>query len=771
MKSYLFMAMVLALITPIFADTAWKDLTPVTVKQAPNHPALLLAQNGKSQFSICVMDPAFAEAATELQECIEATSGVKLPLLTGKTAFPAIVLGDCPQAKAVGVSGSGLPPEGFQIKTGPQGVFIVGSQWGVYDFLERYVGVRWYWPTDRDGRSIIKQTTLRIQPLWITDAPVFRKRQYHPPFAPSGPIGGANQNLTRLTHTLRAGSSWPNELRVHQPDDWTRNQDYLKNRPEIFQLNPDGTRDHSAYCYSNPKTLATYLENIADHYSAKKAASFIAGDCITVSPRDIGINCQCADCRKLFDAKAGDLGSASAIMVDFVTRLANEVKARYPGKTVLFLAYMNYTRAPAGAKLPDNVQVQICGMPGIAQYKEPAIAQAEQANIDSWIAASGQKMQDWHYSCWPADRTQAPYAYPHVLKDYYQANRNKTVGSFINGGEPDEWPRFHISLYTWMKVLWNPDFDVDAAVDEYCKRMYGPAAATVRQIVQLQMDGWEKSCWPEAALAPKSIYTLSYPKATMDQFRALISQAKKEAAADDLATRRLAYFSYSFDAAYNEYAAVMENAGQHKMVAYKVAANPVVDGSLDDAVWSKAEPVLLMKNSDAGEVACKYPTQVRAVFTLQGITFGLKMTEPNPEKLKREIKTNDHGMTYWDDCVELYLDPSGKNLGKFAQFIINANGAVQDFNNGEASWNCPGLKVASKLGDGFWSMEVFVPFAALGDSARGGTGVTWMTQVTRNRISDNGTAPDSIRENQKLNAKTGGFNSNLNDFAPLTFQE
>ena len=51
--------------------------------------------------------------------------------------------------------------------------------------------------------------------------------------------------------------------------------------------------------------------------------------------------------------------------------------------------------------------------------------------------------------------------------------------AFING-VGDHWPRQHISLYCWMKCLWNPDFDVDAAVDEYCQRMYGSAAKTMR---------------------------------------------------------------------------------------------------------------------------------------------------------------------------------------------------------------------------------------------------------------------------------------------------
>jgi hypothetical protein len=753
------------------ADSSWKDLTPVTLKPAPEHPALVLADGGTSRYSICVMSADFNQAVKELQSCIMEASGATLPVVRGKVVWPAIVLGDCPEAKAAGLESAGLPPEGFELKTASNAIFVVGSAWGVYDFLERAVGVRWYWPTDRDGRSIVIADRLLVAPLWYADAPVFRKRQYYPPFAPSGPIGGTNQDLRPLATALRSGNSWPIDLRVHQPMEWSRSEDFRQNRPEIFQLNPDGTRDHSMYCYSNPRTLATFLEAIADHYAGKKKASFIAGDAITVSPPDIGLNCQCPDCQKLYDKEGGDLASASRILTTFVTKLATEVKARYPGKTILFLAYMNYTRAPAGVKLPDNVQMQICGMPGIAQYKEPAILATEQANIDSWIAATGSKMQDWHYSCWPADRTLAPFAYPHVLKAFYQANRDKTVGTFINGGEPDEWPRFHVTLYAWLKVLWNPDFDVDAAIDDYCRRMYGPAAGTVRQIVQLQMDGWEKSRWPDARLAPKSVYTVSYPKEMIAQFRQLLAQAKTEAASDPLASRRLAYFAYCFDGFFKEYAAVMEGAGQRSLVAYKVAAAPVVDGALDEAAWQKAEPVVLMKNQGGKEVAAKYPTEVRAVFTLDGITFGFKLTEPSPGKLKREVKTSDHGLTYWDDCVELFLDTTGKNLGEFCQFVINANGAVQDSKNGSYAWNAEGVKAASKLGEGFWSMEVYVPFKALGENVRYGTGVTWYAQLTRNRMSDNARGTESVRENQKLNAQFTGFNSNLNDFSPLLFRE
>jgi len=43
--------------------------------------------------------------------------------------------------------------------------------------------------------------------------------------------------------------------------------------------------------------------------------------------------------------------------------------------------------------------------------------------------------------------------------------------------------------------------------------MYGPAAKSIRKLVQLQMDGWEKSRWP-GRLTAKAIYEISYPKKT-----------------------------------------------------------------------------------------------------------------------------------------------------------------------------------------------------------------------------------------------------------------
>ena len=768
---------------PAFGD----DLNPVTLKKAPRHPAVVLVEKGQGKATICVMggkdDRVLAQAVQELQECIEISTGAKLPIVQDKIQPPAIVIGNCDGATAEGLDGSKMPVEGFAIRTAKDHVFIVGQDgpigkdthaastgtaWGIFEFLERFVGVRWYWPTERNGRSTLKASGLTVKPVWLEDAPVFRKREIWPPVANSW--NGTGQPLTPLHTRLRAGNSWPISLVVHSPN-WAGVKEYAEQRPECFQLGSDGSRNFQMLCYGNPKTLETYLENIALHFDqGKKANMGINGDAITVSPNDASIACYCKDCRKLWDERGGQYGTASRILATFVDRLAREVKTRWPDKTIIFLPYLNYTTAPDGFKFPGNVEVQLCGMPGMAYYKEPSVAEAEQANVDKWVAITGRKIQNWHYSCWPEDKTKAPYQYPHVIKQYYQRNRDKVVGSFING-DGDHFPRQHISLYCWMKVLWNPDFDVDAAMEEFCGRMFGRAASTMRQLLKLQTDGWEKSRWPTGVLSPKAIYELSYPRKTVLRMKELLERARSRASSDPLALQLIEYYATPFPALFEEFETVTEGKGARPLIAQKVGENPTIDGKLDDAVWKQAPEVSFVKSDGKKEIEPKYATRLKAVWTMDGVTFGFWMAEPSPQTLVQTVKSRDESMAWWNDCVEIFLDVTGKNQGAYYQWIANPHGVIYDGKGEDTSWNPEGAKAKAFIGADFWSVEVYIPYAIFPEALKPGTNVAWYGQFTRHRLSDQGKTPGSLHENQKLNCKFGGFNRNLADFAPVKFVE
>jgi hypothetical protein len=763
------------------------DLNPVKIKQVPQGAPVVLVEKGKPVATICVMGvPAskqFACALQELQECVEEATGAKLPVVNGKIAEgPALVIGDCPEALSAGLNGKEMPAEGFAIKTVKDKIYIAGNDesnlssygtaWGVYEFLERVVGVRWYWPTNEGGRSVTKTQDLSVAQMWIEDAPFFRKREIWPSMNKAP--------LISLHTALRSGNSWPVSLMVHAPHGLAKINDFGKKRPEIFQKRKDGSRDGIMLCYGNPRTLETYMEQLSRVFDKgeklERGNIAVIGNAITVSPWDADVVCYCDDCRRLWgDEKAGYYGAASRIMGEFVVKLANEVKERWPDKTIIFLPYMNYTFAPSGVTFPDNVEVQLCGMPGLAMYKEPTVYKRFQDNIDQWKKLTNRKVQTWDYSCWPEDKIKAPYQYPHVLKMYYQGNRDKIVGTMINGVK-DHWSRQNISLYCWLKLLWNPDFDVDSATDEFCKRMFGPAAASMRELIRLQCDSWEKSRWPESVLSAKAVYEVSFKRSTLDRMKQLLETAHNEAGNDPVLQKRITYYETPFAECFSEYEFIIEGKGVKSLAAKKVAENPVIDGKLDDPVWQSAEAVELVKYDKATkkEVKSLFPTAVKAVWTKEGVTFGLNMSEPNPGALKKEMGANhDDGGLWAQDCIEIFIDPSVAGNGASYQFLITAGGGIFDAKGADVSWNCEGLKQQSYVGKDFWSLEVFVPMSAFPDAKAPNTGVTWNGQFTRHRLSDC-LLPDGKEggaETQKLNARNGGWNSNTGDFSPIRFVE
>ena len=88
----------------------------------------------------------------------------------------------------------------------------------------------------------------------------------------------------------------------------------------------------------------------------------------------------------------------------------------------------------------------------------------------------------------------------------------------------------------------------------------------------------------------------------------------------------------------------MEGQRLRPLVVQKTAEKPVLDGRLDDACWKPALPATLREFVGNAENACTYPTEVRSLFTLDGVCFGLRMTEPLPQELKADLSSRDDGL-------------------------------------------------------------------------------------------------------------------------------
>ncbi len=573
-----------------------RDLPPVTWKNAPAHPPVEVVRDGHARAVIFVADPApsakLERLVDELIEVIRLSSGAELERVEKAPPAdrPAIFIGDCEAAREAGIDAVKIPIEGLVVKTAPNRVFLVGSTmplppgsgqwsnegtaWAVADFLERFVGVRWYWPSALGGRTVMPSASLVIPPVHYSDQPVFRLRDYYPgkgwalpakarhsdkgplPFAPGAiPEGVTRVDMGGFLPLLRAGNSWPYTIQVHEPQNLHRlGKTFHEENQELFARNKDGTRNVRMFCYSSPKTLNYLLKGCERVWNGSGRASWVTSTCVTVSPGDEAIRCTCPACRKTVAETGGHwVDGGSLIMATFVQRMCEAVKRRWPGKKVIYLPYWNYDTCCPEVNYPDNLVI----MSAMTTYPMPL--KAQRGNFEDAIqrvrdfrAQTSFPVTTWDYSvAW----THGPYQYPHVVRDYYQAVKGLSAGTYINGLHLGEWTNTSPTMYLWMRLLWNPDLDVDAVLDEMCKRLYGKAGGTAREFIRLQCALWQDGPWKNRRVknrgawgVPEHLFPRVWTPDVVQRLKTLRDRALTELAGDPLARQRFLYWTWSFDA-------------------------------------------------------------------------------------------------------------------------------------------------------------------------------------------------------------------------------
>jgi len=578
-----------------------KDLTPVKALGTPQHAPIILVRDGAPLAKVYVAEGTPSKNLTillkELMEAVKLSTGAELEVVKQMPAAdtPAIVIGDCDASRDAGIDASKIPVEGFVVKTAPNRVYLVGSTiplpplanisgpysndgtaWAVADFLERFAGVRWYWPVQVGGRSIVAAKTLAVQPVHYSDEPVFRKRECWPWtgyskkagewrarfYEKDDPIPGERAipagidviDMTGVLAGLRMGNSWPYQVKVHDPQQIWKNQKLIDQHPDMFSRKKDGKPNFSMLCYSSPKTFDFLIAgceavwdkgrfNLPDWQN--HGVSWVTTTSVTVSPFDMPLDCACEACQNSLRD-----GGPSKHMARFVRKIAEEVKRRWPGKMVLYLPYWNYAKCPEDVVFPDNVQIQLCTGP-MAGMRDPKEREAGvEKNLAAWRSKSPDRIQTWEYSNGVTGWSFAPVQYPHVVKDYDSRNRDRIVGSFINGEFLNEWSKTAPTLYCWMKVLWNPDVDVDAVLDVFCERMFSKAGKTSRELLRLLCDRWENTrtwAFRNTGRPDSNGYAKTWPPEVVAEMARLWEQARRELKEDPAALQRFEYFTWTFE--------------------------------------------------------------------------------------------------------------------------------------------------------------------------------------------------------------------------------
>ncbi|MBI2422917.1 MAG: DUF4838 domain-containing protein [Candidatus Hydrogenedentes bacterium] len=466
-------------------DSPVRQVLPFTVGKRQERVLF----EGKQSAYVIALAPDASEserwAAQELQHWIGEAGGPELPLVNALEPLPetAIVLGWNPvTAKAVGEdkAPSGLLDERFVYESHGATLYIYGGAqrgalYGVFSFLERELGCRWYSPT---VANIPLKSRFAFDDLHHTEAPGVRVRNdfYYEAFEP---IWAARNRVNgAMGHREQPGgveAYWG----VHTFYPLMPPAEFFGTHPEYYSL-IDGERihDHAQLCLTNPDVLRILTERILK--TMRENPQYLI---YCVSQNDWRNPCQCDPCQAI--AKQED--SEAGPVLWFVNQVAEAAEKEFPGKFIGTLAYQ-YTRKPPKTLRPrENVVIRLCSIECCFSHDFKTCPENASfvADLEGW-ADIAPHMYIWDYVVMFGGY---PMPFPNfrVLQSNIQTlQANKSIGIMEQAAYQSRGGEFaELRAYLIAKLLWDPTCDVEAVVNDFMYGYYGRAGQHVRAYYDL----------------------------------------------------------------------------------------------------------------------------------------------------------------------------------------------------------------------------------------------------------------------------------------------
>lgn len=493
------------------------------------------------------------EAAAELQKYIKKITGATLPIRKpgGEQEPFLIIIGDAHQQYDLPVPK--LEREGYLIRTEGNKLLITGADpdglmFGVYTFLEKCCGVRWFWPGEL-GEVVPRTDTLILDKIDHRAAPAFRWRDR----GPGGPLWGQYDRKTKqrmlgvCERHMEEVALWERRnklggLKIEGGHEWGNivpPAKYGKDHPEYYAL-VDGRRDrdfdnfdgkHGAQlCTTNPNLIPVFIEYFREFFNAHPDV-----DVLHVTPNDGGGFCECDRCRALDTGKKlkkrPDKPVISERIFTFNNRLAQELQKIHPGKMLANMAYSWYAEPPENMVIDDHVIPQYCLWSCYLHWDE-AKRDEHYALAAGWkkVARNTAIYEYFQNGAWP-DLPRIVYQkIAESLRwlhgkgiDLYQAQAGD--GFAING----------LNYYIAAKLWWDVNEDVDALLEDYYEMAFGKGGPYVRRYYDRLISAWAESiaagrpatCSSFATSTVHEVYSLELLaecRKELEQARAAVSE-------------------------------------------------------------------------------------------------------------------------------------------------------------------------------------------------------------------------------------------------------
>ena len=680
-----------------------------------------------------------------------------------------------------------------------------GALYGVYEFMEKYMGFRWYGPgelgecVEKKSRVVFDGKTIDVQ------AHSFSRTFW--PFT----IKGYSKDETSLflLRNKMGGSRHfgPN----HSVDDIS----YLwqqKNVPDsIYAINANGEKrigrvkavhgkegsrriqwhTYSHFCFQSEEFLELYLKEIDRWYQGEgriegtfSCMPHDAEYIYFVPPDNESLNpCYHSYCQKIIHASPT---GHSELVWRFVIKLAKRIKEKYPDKKLAVLAYESnaYLYPPENIPIsdyPDNIHTRICYNPYQPYIGYKAYQKIHDDLTREWSKRSV-SISIWQYIS--TSRVSYPAECPRLIFEFYKKYQEKIRSGFANPwyeiiprteSKPQEvncpdFNQMRLNLFFTMRSLWNPNYDFEEEYKKYIDLYFGPAKEEMGRFFDESIKRWENiDQYVDVPIPPKTyipseiVYNKIYSYQNIKSWEGIINQAKIKVsdAQNAIYLKRIQQIQDEYLNNFFKQSKAYSMATEKKQMLPTISAKVTIDGHLGEEVWKG-----LPKNhfyQSSGPINPNYNSWFKAFKDENHLYVGLWAEDPHVQSHISNIKTNDESV-YFSDSVEIFISNDYKLKKDYYHLGFTTSDLCYDADSFEnrIKWNSGSRSKTFKHKDSY-TMEIMIPLKSFKNDKRIDK---FLFNVCRNKRS----GPPEFHEETQWSS-TGGTYHYVEKFGELIMGE
>lgn len=343
-----------------------------------------------------------------------------------------------------------------------------------------------------------------------------------------------------------------------------QSQELFKSHPEYFAL-VRGQRRISQHCLSNPEVLRRVVEATKAYFRANPQAQIMG-----IGANDGRGFCECEACRALDGGDYDPFGHEPSMTdryVWFFNQVLKGIEDEFPTRRLGFYAYSVYCRPPVKVRpdprlVPAVALITLCRLHGMENPVCP------EKSYEKWIIQEwGRLVPEVYYrGYWfnLADPGLPFFMFRRLARDIPLGKRLGVAGWRVES--PPDWAASVPSRYIACKLMWDATADVEALLQDFYEKFFGPAAKPMRRYIETMSDALERADYHTGS-------SWDMPHIYSAAVRAAARQALQEAARlapSGLYAKRVWMYTRSLDQL-DAFVAMLQSRSVHDYAASKKA--------------------------------------------------------------------------------------------------------------------------------------------------------------------------------------------------------